>query len=829
MPSNDQYDWLTYESLFNKPQFRKPNGAFKLGLYLIPLNKVTVWIRDSLDATLLAKLADAFFPDLEQSQLLDLAKTFWPWKKSDGNGRWETYDQAPFFIYTPREVLGNRGEMVVHLDPCVVMPYNFYDNGPASHALGTENSEGELRQIQEGQSHPWFGWKTASRSCVMRTARTKPRGGRWGDLVGTTWSDWRFDESHRKSDDPAQSAPGDPSSGGAFSLASRQPSDFSVKTGVQYVGKEDQGQGAHKDVIGDWLLGCLRSDYIAMIDQKWKPPADSLLVLTELLTITEQRVRTHKYKDSLRYKEGVQIRDISTLDPDKIYFPPLSIPFVDPEFREKKDQYECLKPGGDQNTAKLWRDLWKRCWAAALGRAKALFLLRYGLQHVNPNPQNYLIEFPRDGFPEQLLEKVRENHPIPVRIVIRDLNDASLHREIVWAWFGGSELPPQRPDEAKRLAELDSPLFKFEFEQMPTMGFDYQDWQETGSTPEASFGPPGTQLLWQRFSAFTNGDKIVHESQKDPAYGPVWQQLLVTLADWGVAHNKSYISCLEEQLGLNFLDINWAKVADPERYATLTDVNKASEHFLVCEYRSEPDKGPFLVKGAAMNQLPASGVWQKTFPNDPEVAHSQYPADEIKKHEGKPCLWIMGNGFHKKAVVTMGDQVANNEEVFWVAPNKLYVEKTDRLKDAVEGVIKKKVSITVTNPGSSPSSARLIPAVSESRPGDLGWEEMSAKVIHTYLSSQEGQEALRAYRKGGFRPLAARSVVIRIVGAARKGIPWRPVTIRNARTDHTWTDLTNEQGEIRIFRGSKEDFEVVKVFNKVGGTQEDHDAKPEIQ
>src|SRR5262249_30623317 len=132
-----------------------------------------------------------------------------------------------------------------------------------------------------------------------------------------------------------------------------------------------------------------------------------------------------------------------------------------------------------------WCAFWKLHWANRLGEAKAMFLLRYGLQHKNPNPQNYLIQLSKEG----------SNLGPQSRIVIRDLQDAGVHREVVWALYGEGGAPPNessaatiRPrlhDAFEKRAKLKgkdrwiAQILRHEFE------LENQDnFQETGTTDE---------------------------------------------------------------------------------------------------------------------------------------------------------------------------------------------------------------------------------------------------------------------------------------------------------------------------------------------------------
>src|SRR5205085_337303 len=155
-----------------------------------------------------------------------------------------------------------------------------------------------------------------------------------------------------------------------------------------------------------------------------------------------------------------------------------------------------------------WREFWRDAWAVGLGDAKARFLLRYGLQHKNPNPQNYLIELTLDG----------DTLKLPSRIVIRDLQDAALHRETVWAFYGedGKDPPPEADQRAgAKLAKAfkdtvgrleaggDATLNETKLCRMLEYEFEQVKWewiQETGSVG-SEFGGPGVQVAGRGFAA----------------------------------------------------------------------------------------------------------------------------------------------------------------------------------------------------------------------------------------------------------------------------------------------------------------------------------------
>lgn len=503
---NPDFEWLTYESLFNKDKFKKPNQAFELGLYLIPLSSVNLYVRDHIDRQTLENLQAAFFPKgIDARDIVVLSQMHCSgWKQSN-------------------EQMSFKDERYI------VLPYNYWDNTLTSNALGTNTAFYPLAKLQA----TWPAWKTASRTCVVRTK---------GVDVQTRAADyaWPFAEGERVRQEPFSSH------SSHYKLAGYQAMDFSVKTGVQYVGRDDQ-RNAAKDVVDGWRIGALRSDYVAAVDAEMQErvrnkrnaqlPAD-LIVLTELLGITEK-----KQREGLKDFDGMLVRDLSPLDKRKVYIPPTALPFIDLHtFDQLQSEFAAL-------ATDVWQQVGKQAWATALGRAKALFLLRYGLQHINPNPQNYLIEW----------ERTKAAPPLQPtgRIVIRDLNDAALVREVVWALYGPGGPPPEGDANAKELARLNKPLFRYEFTQL------LAECQETGST-NIQFGPPGVQLLWQRFSAYTNGEKIAPQRKE---YEQVdWKLLLGVMADWGAAHNRAYIECIEGQLGVKLAGVAWDKLPPLDAY-----------------------------------------------------------------------------------------------------------------------------------------------------------------------------------------------------------------------------------------------------------------------
>jgi hypothetical protein len=117
---------------------------------------------------------------------------------------------------------------------------------------------------------------------------------------------------------------------------------------------------------------------------------------------------------------GFVVRDLRPLQDGCFYLPALSIPWVGRQIARLHGE------GFDH--------FWGRHYAAPVGRAKALFLARYGLQYETPNPQNILVQLDPALRPTGVM-------------VLRDLGDAdSVMREIAegdnpWGPLGHSLRP----------------------------------------------------------------------------------------------------------------------------------------------------------------------------------------------------------------------------------------------------------------------------------------------------------------------------------------------------------------------------------------------------
>jgi hypothetical protein len=99
-----------------------------------------------------------------------------------------------------------------------------------------------------------------------------------------------------------------------------------------------------------------------------------------------------------RSETAFLVRDLRGFQDGHYYLPALSIPWVGRQIARARDE--------------RFESFWGRHYAEAVGRAKARFFVRYGLQYETPNPQNVLV---------QLDARLRPTGTI----VLRDLGDAN--------------------------------------------------------------------------------------------------------------------------------------------------------------------------------------------------------------------------------------------------------------------------------------------------------------------------------------------------------------------------------------------------------------------
>jgi hypothetical protein len=781
---NEGRDWLGYESLFNRVRNRKSNKKYTMGLYILYREDVCVWFRDNLDDETLNNLTAAFFPEYNPQKHLDYSNSIWDWKTKKGGIIKDALSPV-------KKIPAAREEIKLNLGSYVVLPYNYFDNNVTSRALGTTKLNAKAKQLKDDLT--WDFWKTASRSCIVRVKRIKEKAPKWKTVTKEDAWGWKYESGNadRTKDyetklDFLLDKPFDKTGYKLSSfINSGDTIDVSLKTGVIYVGSEEQSGTGKKDFLdSNWIIACLRSDYVVAVNKELEAKGvkigeQQLVVLTELLSITEKDERTTA---ETTLKDGIQVRDISTLDKSKIYLAPLNIPHVDTDLKEFKDQFACFDD-------EKWREFWRKHWAISLGRAKALFLLRYGLQHINPNPQNYLIEFTPDG----------ENPKPTGRIIIRDLQDAAIHREAVWALYGvKDELPPEGESNQVRLGELSQPVLKYEFTDLD------EGRQETGTTDrDQNFGPPGTQFLWQRFSAFGSGNK---PAVLDTLKVEQWRIFLATMARWGKSHNRAYVRCLESQLGVNLTKIDWSSIPRPDRYLEKSvelktvgneclgyqdSVSTVGDNPPVIEKIDLQVKFPKIEKGLVGSSTEES--WESVF-------EDKYPG-EFTTLGGTSCFIIKGNNFQNSKVEVEGDVgkvwiSSDSKRIYFVLP-----EESKKLFD------RRLLPTVVTN---YDSVSKLIGTATHNfkakEETDMGWEENAALKVHDYLQSKAGQTAIQAYKERGWKPVEPK-FKIQCLTKDNGVLEEICVKVISATESIEWIDLTDENGAIQIY-GSQEDYQI---------------------
>lgn len=580
---NDGFEWLSYETVVNNPEFRRSNQQHEIPLYCVEMNQMLIWLREEISTDLIDALSEAFFPDVGRFRPKVISKYTWKWKNN----------HSVNFLYTRDNLrrAATRNQDVVVLEPRVVLPYNPHDNDVYSLALGTTRAHKSMRQLDDADgAHTWKLWKTASRSCVVELKSEKKIDDEWEDILkqpeqpaveeGFQWP-W---EKGRKFRELMSDLEKNKSAfvelirnGNDLKVSDLSSHHVSLKTGVCFVGtrnqswqKPDGNKGDGKDAIDrNWIVSCLRSDFVALTNKLMKRDSrqGAILVLTELLTIAERTPRTNDNPgaESKQFQDGIQVRDLSQLDKTRIYIFPGSIPYLAPDYKSlTATRYE-------SRHVIAWREFWRDAWAVPLGDAKARFLLQYGLQHKNPNPQNYLIE----------LSKENDRPVLPARIVIRDLQDAAVHRESVWAFYGspGEDVPTGHQELAnafKAAAERagkDTPdrimasSLHHEFGELPS---DYV--QETG-TVEVAFGGPGLQVGWWAFSTGPemNWEKGVQKGKaleiiREESGDVGREEILEMLGQWGLAHSVAQVRRIEAELGLEIRTIDWTRFPAHRRF-----------------------------------------------------------------------------------------------------------------------------------------------------------------------------------------------------------------------------------------------------------------------
>lgn len=141
---------------------------------------------------------------------------------------------------------------------------------------------------------------------------------------------------------------------------------YSIKVPTDRPHPQSEAQPSKATLVNDVIISMRRSRHIYLTDLILGPSAH-LKVLTETLSVADKKSGN-----------GFLVRDLRPLNDGNYYLPAFSIPYAGREIANKIGQN--------------FESLWEEAYGANLGRAKALYLLRYGLQMKTPNAQNWLIQ-----------------------------------------------------------------------------------------------------------------------------------------------------------------------------------------------------------------------------------------------------------------------------------------------------------------------------------------------------------------------------------------------------------------------------------------------------
>ncbi len=525
---NPTFEWLFYETRANATVYQKEPLVLAYGLYAAPLDhRAEVVASRELPKI----LADAFFPGMSVSEV----QAF-----SDQSCRWRVLNAAaPIPLSppnSPASQLISRTEAVIHSPQMVVFPYNYFANDTLTHSIGTTVETDIVPGPAYRLKKCWPLWETASRSSVSILEPTAI-----ADLAPSKRLDtqWPF---RSKLPVPGGAIPAK-FVGEIFDFAGfKNDNCYSVKTGVRWLGNKPQGHkdSSDKDVLeSNALLASMRSDWAEYVEEQIGP-SPFLIVLRELLTVTYKNATPGR-----DYRDGFQIRDLRPLTTDKSYFPPLSIPFGGQEFFTK---FQSLNP----QSIHTYESFWGEHYAAALGRAKAEFLLRYGLQLTTPNAQNMLIEFDRATF-------------IPTgRIVIRDIGDAKLHSEVI------ARLGTGQPVIEYELRNPARPGY------LPAQTNNADRALDDKPHDRLSMYPLDTRTHWHQYSSF--GEQYGRLQLPDKT---------MTTVRWGRAHFTAYVDHLATVLEEPDLRVPvFGQEAWDNLLAPSHPINPKVETYLLKDYRA---------------------------------------------------------------------------------------------------------------------------------------------------------------------------------------------------------------------------------------------------
>ena len=455
----------------------------------------------------------------------------------------------------------------------VVMPYNYEDNGPTSEAIGTKLptqdpsvSGAESREQKRHFSKltdEWLMWKSASRSSFVEVRKVDPGTFAKVDNPDASWP-WRYDTDKpgrrhaHLMDEP-------------FDMANFDSScHFSIKTGVEWVGAQYQGNITGQKRVTVWdsaavfpgkdvieknsVVAMLRSYHIRAIDGRHRHKANFGTQL-EVLTVNRKQGG-----------DGFQVRDLGCFDTNNLQFPALSVPYAgleivqqaaqggdgsapDPETRisayvsaEFADTFfDTLRRAPDMSDEqKAYAKYWGFGYALMVGVVKAGLLLRYAIVPVTPNPQNFIIEL------DASLQ--------PCKAIVRDVGDFLLHHEIAGAyWIEDSDWFGEVPKHLSGV-RFSNEFAAIEYSAKVKKHYIHDLGMESGVLPYdtifhvISGQKAGNVLQWGNNSTFK-------------AWGGAnWKDLGSPLNDrmmaiWGALHNEVFMKNIQDEVGIDLSEV----------------------------------------------------------------------------------------------------------------------------------------------------------------------------------------------------------------------------------------------------------------------------------
>ena len=189
---------------------------------------------------------------------------------------------------------------------------------------------------------------------------------------------------------------------------------YSVKTGVKYVGSNDEsGAGKHR-LEANCSLAMLRSEVIESLHNS----DQTFGIQTEVLTITAPMTDEETGQIT---RDGFQVRNLSCMRSGLQWMPGQAIPYGRAAFDHVPQSKDSPEKDADKQC-----EFWRKAFAVPLGRAKARLFLNYGLVHTSANAQNFLLGF--GGF--------KIGQPVLQQFVARDIGDTSWHDDYLTNYVG---------------------------------------------------------------------------------------------------------------------------------------------------------------------------------------------------------------------------------------------------------------------------------------------------------------------------------------------------------------------------------------------------------